>query len=189
MRLYRLLIRHFFQRFFDKESLSPQGEPEAGFFQTLGILAAPGGILSILVLPLGTQGWSSVSMRLLFVLLSMIVMCFVVVFEWDAIFPDRRDYQILTPIPIPLRTLFFTKAIALALFLLVFLADVNFFSTLMWPGIDTGRSALAMWGAHIVVVFASGWFAALGARHCRAFSSRSSAAGCIAPSRWCCRRS
>jgi hypothetical protein len=161
--LYRLLVRHFFQRFFDAESLSPQGEPEAGLFQTLGILAAPGAIAGIVVMPLSAVGWTSVSMRLLFVLFSMIVMAFVVIFEWDALFPDRRDYQVLTPIPIPLRTLFFAKAIALALFLALFLADVNFFSTLLWPGIDSGRSATAMWGAHITVVFASGWFAALAA--------------------------
>jgi hypothetical protein len=81
--------------------------------------------------------------------------------EWDALFPDRRDYQILTPIPIPLHSLFLAKAIALALFVGIFLAAVNFFSTLLWPGIDHGKSALAMWGAHIVVVCASGWFAAL----------------------------
>jgi hypothetical protein len=79
---------------------------------------------------LRSQDWSAVSMRLLFVLFSMIVMAFVMVFEWDALFPDRRDYQILNPIPIPLHTLFLAKAIALALFLGMFLLDVNFFSTL-----------------------------------------------------------
>ena len=38
---FRILVWHFFGRFFDKESLSPQGEAEAGVIQTLGILAVP----------------------------------------------------------------------------------------------------------------------------------------------------
>ena len=36
-----LLIRHFFDRFFDTESLAPQGDPHANMNQTLGILAVP----------------------------------------------------------------------------------------------------------------------------------------------------
>jgi hypothetical protein len=39
------LIRHFFARFFDREALSPQGEPEANVTQLLGSLAAPGAVL------------------------------------------------------------------------------------------------------------------------------------------------
>ena len=40
-KIFPALVRHFFERFFDKESLSPQGEPEASVIQTLGILAVP----------------------------------------------------------------------------------------------------------------------------------------------------
>src|ERR1035438_4361178 len=94
----RVLIRHFFERFLDKESLSPQGEPEANFTQTLGFLAAPGAFLSILFQLLRFRGWELVMIRCFFISFSMIVMGFVVVFEWDALFPDRRDYQILAPL-------------------------------------------------------------------------------------------
>jgi hypothetical protein len=161
--LYRLLIGQFFTRFFDKESLSPQGEPEAGVIQTLGILAVPGAFLAILCMPLGFVAWSVVAARLLFVLYSMIVMSFIVVYEWDVLFPDRRDYLILTPIPIPLHTLFLAKAAALAIFVGLFLADVNFFSVLFWPGVEGRGTMLALWASHTVVVFSSGLFAAMSA--------------------------
>jgi hypothetical protein len=160
--LYTTLIRHFFSRFFDTESLSPQGEPEAGVIQTLGILAAPGGFFVLLFRPLTLTGWNLVSVRYAFVSFSMIVMGFIMVFEWDALFPDRRDYQILTPQPVRLLTLFLTKAAALGIFLAIFLVDVNLISTLMWPGVDGGQNVAGILFAHVVAVLASGLFMALG---------------------------
>jgi hypothetical protein len=91
----------------------------------------------------------------------MVTMGFIVVFEWDALFPDRRDYQILTPLPVNLLTLFLAKAMAFGLFLGLFLVDVNLFSTLLWAGIDNGKSLLGIIGAHLATVMASGLFAAL----------------------------
>jgi hypothetical protein len=157
----RTLIRHFFERFLDKESLSPQGEPEANFTQALGFLAVPGAFIVILFQPLTFRAWDLVMVRCFFISLSMIVMGFLVVFEWDALFPERRDYQILTPLPVGLWTLFLAKAMAFGLFLSVFLVDVNFFSALMWPGIDSGKGLFGAMGAHLAIVILSGLFAAL----------------------------
>src|SRR5882672_8551624 len=157
----RILIRHFFERFFDKESLSPQGEPEANFTQALGFLAAPGAFIVLLFQPLSVRAWDLVMIRCFFVSFSMTIMGFIVVFEWDALFPDRRDYQILTPLPIGLWTLFLAKAMALGLFVGVFLLDVNFFSAPMWPGIDGGKDLLGAMAAHLAMVMLSGLFAAL----------------------------
>ena len=159
--LFRALVRHFFQRFFDTESISPQGEPEANVMQLLGLLAAPAGIMVILFQLLTFRGWGLVTVRSFFVSLSMIVMGFVVVFEWDVLFPDRRDYQVLTPLPLSLSTIFLTKTLALGIFLGMFLLDVNFFSILLWSGIDGGPDLLAIEAAHIATVLASGLFAAL----------------------------
>lgn len=50
---------------------------------------------------------------------------------------------------------------ALGLFLGVFLLDVNFFSALMWPGIDGGKGLLGAMGTHLATVVLSGLFAAL----------------------------
>ena len=160
--IFRTLVRHFFGRFFDKESLSPQGEAEAGVIQTLGILAAPSAFFVLLFRPLTLFGWSLVAVRYIFVSFSMIVMGFVMVFEWDALFPDRRDYQILTPQPLRLFTVFAAKAAALALFLAIFLFDINFFGVLFWPGVDGGKDFFGILWAHVVAVLAGGLFAALG---------------------------
>ncbi|MBZ5620518.1 MAG: hypothetical protein LAQ69_17600 [Acidobacteriia bacterium] len=156
-----MLVRHFFGRFFDTESLSPQGDPQANFTQTLGILAVPSAFFILVCRPLGLWGWSLVGVRYIFLSISMILMGFIMVFEWNALFPDRRDYQILTPLPLRLSALFLAKAIALGAFLGIFLVDVNFFGVLFWGGIDRGRNIFNLIGAHVVAMLAGGLFAAL----------------------------
>jgi len=158
---FLLLVRHFFSRFFDTEALSPNSEAEAGVIQTLGILAVPGAFFVLLFRTLTLWGWPLVSVRYIFVLYSMIVMGFVMVFQWDALFPDRRDYQILTPLPVRLGTLFLAKAAALAIFLGLFLLDINLLGTLFWPGVDGGTNTLQIFWAHLLVVLASGLLSAL----------------------------
>jgi hypothetical protein len=159
--VYRQLVRHFFGRFFDTESLSPQGDPQAGVIQTLGILAVPGAFFVLLFRPLTLWGWDLVGIRYLFVLYSMIVMGFVMVFEWDALFLDARDHQILTPMPVRRRMLLAAKASALAIFLAAFLADINFFGVFFWPGIDGGKNTFSIVTAHLIAVLAGGLFSAL----------------------------
>jgi hypothetical protein len=159
--MYRRLVRHFFGRFFDTESLAPQGDPQAGVVQTLGILAAPSAFFVLLFRPLSFWDWSLVGVRYLFVLYSMVVMGFVMVFEWDALFLDSRDHQILTPIPIRRRALLAAKASALAIFLAIFLLALNFFGVLFWSGIDGGRNVLSILGSHLTAVVAGGLFSAL----------------------------
>ena len=157
----RALIRHFFERFLDREALSPQGEPEANLTQALGFLAVPGAFIIILMQPLRFWQWEMVGVRCFFVSFSMIVMGFLVVFEWDALFPDRRDYQVLTPLPLGLWSLFLAKAAAFAMFLGLFLLDVNFFSALMWPGIDNRKDIFTAIGVHLLIVTLAGLFSAL----------------------------
>ncbi|HWR53664.1 MAG TPA: hypothetical protein VN428_21320 [Bryobacteraceae bacterium] len=161
--LYGILVRHFFGRFFDKEALSPQGEPEANIVQTLGILMVPGAFFVLVLRPLTLMGWSLIMARTWFVFFSMAAMGFIVVLQWDALFPDRRDYQILTPLPLSLTSVFVAKTAALGLFLGIFLIDINVASTLFWPGIDAGGDALNILASHIIAVVAAGLFTALAA--------------------------
>ncbi len=63
----------------------------------------------------------------------MILMGFITVLEWDALFPDRRDYLILAPLPVRLPTLFTAKITALFLFLLVFTLALNGCSSILFP--------------------------------------------------------
>jgi hypothetical protein len=160
--LFGELVRHFFGRFFDKESLSPQGQPEAGIIQTLGMLATPAGFVCILVLPLGFEGWNLVSLRFLFICYSMIAMGVVMVFEWDALFPDRRDYLLLTPLPLRVFTLFLAKMAALGLFLAMFLGAANLFGLLLWPAVDSKGGWFSITATHLLAMSAAGLFSALG---------------------------
>ena len=81
-----------------------------------GFVAVPGMFAAFAMLPTGVRfdqpfanGWELVSDYYFFVLYSMVVMGFVMVFEWDALFPDRKDYIILTPLPLGGRSIFFAK--------------------------------------------------------------------------------
>ena len=159
--IFRQLVRHFFDRFFDKESLSPQGQPEAGMVQTLGMLATPAAFVSILALPLSFERWDLVAFRFLFQTYSMVAMGVVMVFEWDALFPDRRDYQILTPLPLGAFTLLAAKMAALGIFLGIFLGAANFFGVLFWPSVEGRGDFLPVAGTHLAVMASAGLFAAL----------------------------
>jgi hypothetical protein len=138
--LFKNLVRHFFSRFFDKDSLSEGGDEHANVIQIIAMLALPGAIISLFLIvdhPLIrselTRLWLRAGDRYVFVCYSMIVMGFVMTFKWDSLFPDRRDYLILTPLPISLRQFFLAKAVALCGFLGLFVVAINFFSCLMIP--------------------------------------------------------
>src|SRR5215510_16486567 len=119
----RHLTRHFFDRFFDKDSISPGSDPTASVIQTLSMLSVPGLMLVF---------WMRFS-PYFFVSYSMIVTGFVMVFKWDSLFPDRRDYLILGSLPIRYRDVFAAKMKALFLFLAIFAISANFFASLMVP--------------------------------------------------------
>jgi hypothetical protein len=162
---FGVLVRLFFSRFFDKESLSPQGDAAANVVQTLGILAAPGGFISLILYFAGTTqtGWNLISLRCLFLALSMAVISFVVIFEWDAIFPDRRDYQVLFPLPVPLWKFFLAKMTAFLLFLAMFLIALNGIVTLFWPVVFDNGNYLVVTATHLLAVTAAGLFSAFAA--------------------------
>ncbi len=136
----RNLRRHFFSRFFDKDSITPGADEKANVIQIIAILALPGAILSLFMTadhPLirleVVRLWLRAGDRYTLVCYSMVVMGFVMTFKWDSVFPDRRDYLILTPLPISLRQFFVAKIAALCQFLVCFVVAINFFSCLIIP--------------------------------------------------------
>src|SRR5215510_7359759 len=136
----KALVRHFSSRFFDKDSLSAQADERANVVQIVAMLALPGAIVSLFTIadhPLIrselTRLWLRAGDRYIFVCYSMVVMGFVMTFKWDSLFPDRRDYLILTPLPISLREFFAAKVLALCAFLLLFVVAINLFSCVLIP--------------------------------------------------------
>lgn len=169
----RALIRHFFGRFFDNEFVAQNTEIQVTVTKLLALLASPGIILPCLryTTYLGLDAyppemrlpmlWSD---RCLYLSFSMLVMGAVTVVEWDALFPDRRDYATLMPLPISSRTIFLGKVGALALFLVAFTASVNAVSVVTFPAVSfrgTWQRLLLTMAAHGISILASSAFAFL----------------------------
>ena len=138
---FRHLLRLFRARFFENDALTPEGGFETSIYQLLGFLALPGlvintvfGALELGDLPSGPQlDWIVRIHRVIFPAFSFAVTGFATIFEWDMLFPDRRDFLVLTIFPIRLRTLFAAKVAALVGFLLLLIAAVNFFPIAWTP--------------------------------------------------------
>ena len=138
----RRLFRLFLDRLFNNDTVS-DGSFETNIYQILGLLAAPGYFIAMLFLPaflkLSTSphgpaaDWVLRTQRLLFPAYSFAVTAFAVFFEWDMLFPDRRDFLVLAPFPIRLRTLFAAKFGALGFFVGLLISAINFFPTLAMP--------------------------------------------------------
>src|SRR5215471_9692970 len=60
-----------------------------------------------------------------FIVLSMAVTGVIAVWRWDSIFPDRRDYVNLVPLPLRSRTIFLANFSALLLVALILAVDLN----------------------------------------------------------------
>ena len=173
MGLFGLLARHFFGRFFDNEIVSQHGDMRTNVVQAFGLVATPGIFLPFYMIPQRTRfdqpflhNWILLSDYYFFVLYSMVVMGFVMVFEWDAIFPDRKDYLILTPLPLGGGAIFSGKTAALVVFLGLFLLDANFFCTLLGPLVSGGPEATGaivwrLFAVHAAAVAGGGLFVVL----------------------------
>jgi hypothetical protein len=139
---FNALVRHFFGRFFDNEFVARDSEMQVTITKVLALLAAPGMLLPFFryttyltldAFPPEARDPTLWFDRCFFFSFSMVVMGAVTVLEWDTLFPDRRDYATLIPLPLPLRDLFLAKVVALMLFLVAFTVAVNFSSTVTFP--------------------------------------------------------
>src|SRR5450755_4121358 len=147
MSQFRELARHFFSRFFDNDLVAlgeSAGDMRATVVNILAMLAAPGMLLPFLFLskyvklqdaPMYVRDLASLGEKEFFICFSMTVMGLVTVIEWEMLFPDRRDYANLTPLPIRLGTMFASKMAALLGFLTIFTVTINAFSPVMFPAV------------------------------------------------------
>jgi hypothetical protein len=92
-----------------------------------------------------------------FIVLSMVVTGTVAVWRWDAIFPDRRDYANLVPLPISTRLIFFANLAAIVSLTLLLAFDVNAASAVLFPMVVSGSQLTFTYiaqfaGIHFLVV-------------------------------------
>ncbi|HZE25867.1 MAG TPA: hypothetical protein VE083_00700 [Terriglobales bacterium] len=127
------------------------GEPEAeelnlGLGAALALLALPGSFISLLLfdkygsllrLMRGQTNFdvyaAAVPDEYFFIVFSMVVTAAIVTWRWDSIFPDRRDYANLVPLPLPMRQIFLANLTAVLLLTAVFAVDLNAGSAVLFP--------------------------------------------------------
>src|SRR5471030_1137821 len=133
----RVLLGHFFRRFFDNDTVQVEGDTQTTVVRTLSAAAVPG-LMVAFFLGLGAPPVRSQVQVLMphyfFVLLPFVVMGVVALFEWEMLFPDRLDFLVLTPLALKPREMLGAKAKALGIFLGMFLVAVNLFAAAIYPG-------------------------------------------------------
>ena len=170
------LGKHFFHQFFENELVSRGSEARLTVVHVLAVLAAPPIIYTFYLVYYYSDvcwnfPWQYPAVSLIdhcrYVTLSMIVIGFVAVLEWDALFLNRRDFAVLTPLPVKATTIFTAKIAALLAFLALFIVDVAGIPTVLYPPVETSgiRGAhvtllhlCSMMAAHAVAVFSGSAF-------------------------------
>jgi hypothetical protein len=98
-----------------------------------------------------------------FIVLSMAVTGAAVLWRWDALFLDRRDYANIVPLPVSLGRIFFGNLTAIFLLAGLVTLDVNAASFVLFPVVVTGsQSSLTLFlrfgfGHALTVILASVW--------------------------------
>jgi len=173
-RTTRILVDHFFRRFFDNDTIQVEGDTLTTVVRAVSIVAVPGLMVAFFLQnqyprrPL----WGAIEDQYFFVLFSFVVMGAVSIFEWEMLFPDRLDFLILSPLSLKPMQMLAAKATALIGFLGLFLIGCNLLGTWMLPSIT--RSFVTVNGhlmvkvefwrqvyAHGTAVLLAGVFAAL----------------------------
>jgi hypothetical protein len=140
------MVQLFVARIFRGGGDSDSDGLDLGVGLVLTLLALPGGFISILLFEkYGTLlQWmrgatnidpfaSAIPDEYFFITLSMAVTGAAAVWRWDAIFPDRRDYMNLVPLPITTRTIFFANLVAVLFLVGLIAVDVNAASSVLFP--------------------------------------------------------
>src|SRR5215470_10940227 len=164
-----VLIRHFFDRFFDNPMTSVDGDNGIRVIQTLCLVAVPGMLVALSLVPsyfifppnTAPRGyWPRVSDHYFYVMYASVATGAATVFEWELLFPDLIDVLVLTPLPVPARKFFAAKIAALGQFVGLFLLASGLMGTLFLPLIADEPSLIRHLTAHIVAVSAGGLFTA-----------------------------
>lgn len=147
---FRLLVGHFLQRLYNFELVATNAESRNTIVQILVLLSLPGQFLpfwffmppaDMLASFLRNQERVILSFEYYFIGFSMIITGLVAVLNWNALFPDQKDCAVLSPLPIPARTIFLAKIASLLIFQLCFTLIINVTSTFLFPYLALVRTA------------------------------------------------
>jgi len=162
------LVRLFVDRIFHGSGGEAGGEDlDFSLGLVLAILALPGGFYSIFLFDKyssllewirGQHNFDPLAAALpdeyFFIVLSMVVTGTVAVWRWDSIFPDRRDYANLVPLPISTRIIFLANLAAIVFLTLVLALDVNAASAMLFPLVVSGSQQALGYVAQFAAIHA-----------------------------------
>ncbi len=168
------LVSHFIARLFSGGTGdSAEGEMGMGVGTVLALLASPGGFITIFLFQKyssldrflrGRQNFdpyvASLPDQYFFLTLSFCITGVVTILKWDSIFPDRRDYMNLAPLPLPTRQIFLANLAAILTIAAIFAFDVNAVSAIFFPMLVTMEQPTFMAYEHFALAHVIGVFLA-----------------------------
>ncbi len=177
-RPFPVLVRLSMNRIFHGSNASEE-DLNISMGLLLAWLAVPGGFVSIFLFDKygsflqwlrGQANFDPVAEALpdeyFFIVLSMVVTGGVALWWWDSIFPDRRDFVNLAPLPIAPSTIFLANFVAITILTCVCVIDVNAASSILFP-VSVGASqpgfsfVMRFAGVHAPVVMLASIFSFL----------------------------
>lgn len=124
-----ILTKHFFERLFRNDIVDFEDQMKARLIAVLSILAALVGWSAYMLVffkyeftPDANTSWQEKNSVFMLV---MIIFGIVALLEWEMLFPDRRDFVNLTPLPVRLRTVFAAKLASFVAFIGLFSVAMN----------------------------------------------------------------
>lgn len=154
-----ILTRHFFTRLFRNDIVDFEDQMKARLIAVLSILAVIMGWSSQLLVffkyelsPDVNLSWQE---KNYVYMLMMLIFGIVTLLEWEVLFPDRRDFVNLTPLPVRLRTVFAAKLASFIAFIGLFSVAMNSLSSVVFA------MFLAQWRSDSLLFLARHIFAHL----------------------------
>lgn len=171
LRQFLLLAGNFWRRFFENEMLSRQADMGLGLPHILALVALPGIVVPFLLklkyiglaaLPeelIPPYTWDD---KLFFVSYSMTMIGLLGIVVWDNLLLDKRDFAILSSVPVRTRTVCLAKLAAVLFFPAVFLTSIVHFTPLLMASFLLSVPTMTEPGryivAHALAVLAAGAF-------------------------------
>jgi hypothetical protein len=144
-----VLLLHFFLGFFESDLLAIRDQLTAIFASMAALLASFGLIVPVLfnhkyraLNALSTPllyHEAALADKLMFICLCMDLVAIATLLNWQSLFPDLKDFLVLTPLPLERLQLFRAKLVALLLFVTLLILSVNVLPSFSLTAIMSGR--------------------------------------------------
>lgn len=164
---FRVLVRHFLDRFFGNEFASADGDATTRLVQVACAIGIPPFVLSLYLYPAYhlpfhrvRPYWAQAGDHDFFVLYTMVAMGLVAIFEWDLLFPDLLDVFVLASLPVRAIRLLLTRMTAIVILIAAAIFDASFLAPVVLPAATDPPHLYRFLAAHCVAVVCSGIFGA-----------------------------